>query len=456
MNDESNAKSQNSRAYVYINGNGDDNETTGNAVITAFDAINITAQNTASKIRADRDSKAYQLWGIPYTGKGNKNTENTIAGEIVLNGILKSGLGYNKSLHLNIDGNQVDENGNVVENGKYGIYAKKEKIGEIKSSDIQEDITAYKNTQKNIKEAFEDYEKEVKEEIEGYEEVIKDNKIAKKKLEDSNELIEGYISTANKTIEKDNATKMTLDNANIDISTKLESDDSTKFQEFKDAYGSKDTKLDALISAREAYNSADAEHKSEKLTEYNSAKNEWSTHYLAECIRIEEAIRTNTSKIVDWNADIITNNGKIATCNDVIELNNKNITNANADLVGKEAIKDADIEKLQAKIDELEAKYQEGKTINVYAINVDDVIIRSGKITFNGDPIYNTHVSGNGYIHSPGDNASITVINDSISNMVFNKLVINSGLSGGVVANNSTIDSTIHIVRASEHESMIK
>ena len=456
LNDESNAKSQNSRAYVYINGNGDDNEATGNAVITAFDAINITAQNTASKIRADRDSKAYQLWGIPYTGKGNKNTENTIAGEIVLNGILKSGLGYNKSLHLNIDGNQVDENGNVVENGKYGIYAKKEKIGEIKSSDIQEDITAYKNTQKNIKEAFEDYEKEVKEEIEGYEEVIKDNKIAKKKLEDSNELIEGYISTANKTIEKDNATKMTLDNANIDISTKLESDDSTKFQEFKDAYGSKDTKLDALISAREAYNSADAEHKSEKLTEYNSAKNEWSTHYLAECIRIEEAIRTNTSKIVDWNADIITNNGKIATCNDVIELNNKNITNANADLVGKEAIKDADIEKLQAKIDELEAKYQEGKTINVYAINVDDVIIRSGKITFNGDSAYNTHVSGNGYIHSPGDNASITVINDSISNMVFNKLVINSGLSGGVVANNSTIDSTVHIVRASEQESMIK
>ena len=456
LNDESNAKSQNSRAYVYINGNGDDNEATGNAVITAFDAINITAQNTASKIRADRDSKAYQLWGIPYTGKGNKNTENTIAGEIVLNGILKSGLGYNKSLHLNIDGNQVDENGNVVENGKYGIYAKKEKIGEIKSSDIQEDITAYKNTQKNIKNAFEDYEKEVKEEIEGYKEVIEDNKTAKQRLKDNNELLEGYISTANDNIEKDRTTKITLDNANIDISTKLESDDSTKFQEFKDAYGSKDTKLDALISAREAYNSADAEHKSEKLAAYETARNEWSVHYPAECNRIEEAIRTNTSKIVDWNADIITNNGKIATCNDVIDLNTKNIATANADLVAKEAIKDADIAKLQAKIDELEAKYQEGKSINVYAINVDDVIIRSGKITFNGDSIYNTHVSGNGYIHSPGDNASITVINDSISNMVFNKLVINSGLSGGVVANNSTIDSTIHIVRASEQESMIK
>ncbi len=230
----------------------------------------------------------------------------------------------------------------------------------------------------------------------------------------------------------------------------MESDDSTKFQEFKDAYGSKDTKLDALISAREAYNSADAEHKSEKLAAYETARNEWSVHYPAECNRIEEAIRTNTSKIVDWNADIITNNGKIATCNDVIDLNTKNIATANADLVAKEAIKDADIAKLQAKIDELEAKYQEGKSINVYAINVDDVIIRSGKITFNGDSIYNTHVSGNGYIHSPGDNASITVINDSISNMVFNKLVINSGLSGGVVA------STIHIVRASEQESMIK
>ena len=55
LNDEANAKSQDSKANVNINGNGDGKETADNAVITAFDAINITAQNTASEIKADRD-----------------------------------------------------------------------------------------------------------------------------------------------------------------------------------------------------------------------------------------------------------------------------------------------------------------------------------------------------------------------------------------------------------------
>ena len=456
LNDESNAKSQNSRAFVHINGNGDDNEATGNAVITAFDSINITAQNTASKIRADRDSKAYQLWCIPYTGKGNKNTQNTISGTIEHNGILKSGLGFNKSLHLNVNGEQVDENGNVVENGTYGIYANKEEIGTIKTSDMQEDIQAYERSKQNVIDAFTTYETQVNEEIEGYQEIITNNTNEKSRLEGENSNLTTQVTTATNSRQADQTALDNITNANNNLA-KLDSNNPEEVQSFIDTYGSLgNEKLDALINARNEYYNADSEHQAEKLEAYNQAKYVWSVYYDSESLTLGDNIQAYTSDITTWNGEIASNNTKIGDCVTAINTNTTNIATAEADLEQKRGQNAADIAKYDAKIAEIQAKINEGQEIPVYAIYVDDVVIRSGKITFNGDSPYVTHVSGNGYVHAPGQNASIKIQNDSVSNMAFNKLSIGSNIQGGVSAVNATIDNTIHFDTHSDEPSIIK
>lgn len=455
LNDESNAKSQNSRAFVYINGNGDDNEAIGNAVITAFDAINITAQNTSSKIKADRDSKAYQLWCIPYTGKGNKNTQNTVSGSIELNGILKSGLGYNKSLHLNVNGEQVDENGNVVENGTYGIYANKEEIGTIKTSDMQEDIQAYERSKQNVIDAFTTYETQVNEEIEGYQEIITNNTNEKSRLEGENSNLSTQITTATNSRQADQTALNNITNANNDLA-KLDGTDE-EVQSFIDTYGSLgNEKLDALISARNEYYNADSEHQAEKQAAYDNAKYAWSVYYDSESLTLGDNIQGYTSDITMWSETIESNNTKIADCITAIGNNTSNITTAETDLEQKRTQNAADIARYDAKIAEIQAKIDAGQEIPVYAIYVDDVVIRSGKITFNGDSPSITHVSGNGYIHAPGQNASIKIQNDSVSNMAFNKLSISSNLEGGVSAKNAAIDSTIHFDTHSDEPAIIK
>ena len=456
LNDESNAKSQNSRAFVHINGNGDDNEATGNAVITAFDTINITAQNTASKIRADRDSKAYQLWCIPYTGKGNKNTQNTVSGTIEHNGILKSGLGFNKSLHLNVNGEQVDENGNVVENGTYGIYANKEEIGTIKTSDMQEDIQAYERSKQNVIDAFTTYETQVNEEIEGYQEIITNNTNEKSRLEGENSNLSTQVTTATNSRQAAQTALNNITNANNNLA-KLDSNDPEEVQSFIDTYGSLgNEKLDALINARNEYYNADSEHQAEKLEAYNQAKYAWSVYYDITKNTLGDNIQAYTSDITTWNGEIASNNTKIGDCVTAINTNTTNIETAEADLEQKRGQNAADIAKYDAKIAEIQAKINEGQEIPVYAIYVDDVVIRSGKITFNGDSPYVTHVSGNGYIHAPGQNASIKIQNDSVSNMAFNKLSIGSNIQGGVSAVNATIDNTIHFDTQSNEPSIIK
>ncbi|MBQ2611764.1 hypothetical protein IJF81_05155, partial [bacterium] len=460
LNDESNAKSQDSRAYVYINGKGDDNENEGNAVITAFDGINITAQNTASEIKADRDSKAYQLWCIPYTGKGNKNTQNSMASGIVLNGILKSGLGYNKSLHINKNGDQVDKDGNVVENGTYGIYANKEVFDTVKTSDMQEDVQAYERSKKSVEDAFKDYKSEVEEEIVNYNEIISSNTTTKANLEAENGTLSGQVSVAETDREAESTLLTNLTNANSEMS-KLDGSPED-VQAYKDAYGSLgDEYINTLISASEAYYANPSGAGLEDA--YDTAKANWSSHYTETSAQLNTSIQAHTADIDRWNGQISTNNGKITDCKNAIDLNGQKITDANNDLSAKEAQKDIDVAKINAKIEELKQKIATGEPINVYAIDVDDVVIRSGQITFNGDaltilgiPVANlTHVSGSGYIHAPGQNATINIINDSVSNIVFNKLIINPNLQGGVIANKATIDDTIHFNTPNDQPSMI-
>ena len=454
LNDEANAKSQDSKANVNINGNGDGKETADNAVITAFDAINITAQNTASEIKADRDSKAYQLWCIPYTGKGNKNTENTVSGGIVLNGILKSGLGYNKSLHINRNGDQVDKDGNVVENGTYGIYANQKEIGTVKTSDMQEDVQAYEKSKVSVEKAFEDYQRETNEEIGNYSDIVTSNTERKTALENDNAILNNKISDADtdKETESTLLTNLTMANNNL---SKLDGS-ASDIQEYENAYGSLgDEYINEMINTIKAYHAADSEHQAEKYSDYITAKTNWNSHYTEKSAQLSDNIQELEAKIDGWNREILQNNGEIADCQAAIDENGQKITDANNDLQAKEAQKNIDIAKLDAKIAELNAKITTGEPIKVYAIDVGDVVIRSGKITFNGDSANTTHVSGNGYIYAPGENASINIINDSVSNIVFNKLIINSNLKGGVTANNATIDGTIHYAAPNDQPSVI-
>ena len=456
LNDESNAKSQNSRAYIYINGNGDDNENSGNAVITAFDSINISAINTASKIRADRDSKAYELWCIPYTGKGNKNTENTRSGQIVLNGILKSGEGFNKSLHLNINGESVDENGNVVENGKYGIFVNKEQVGTITTADIEVDIAAYEQSKREAEKKYKDFTKQESEEISNCETIITNNTNAKNTLIANNTELNGKINTA--TTDKENKqTELNTIKGAYDNMGKLDGTDQ-EFQDFINTYGPiQSMDMTELITACMNYR----EHPTDEscISAYKTAKATWVISYAATKESLESDITSLSANINAWGGQIEANNIQIGICENAITTNQAKINNLNATIAVVKAQYEDQIAMIDAEIERLQEMKEQGSEIPVYSMIVDDVIIRSGQITFNGDSVLSipvTRVSGNGYIHVPGNNASIVIQNDSVSNMVFNKLIINGNLSGGIKYNGTVKDATVHVVSSGSDKCQIK
>ena len=404
LNDQANAKSNNSVAKVTVNGNGLDDEETGNAVISAYDSINVTAQNTSDKIKASRDSKAYQIWCIPVTGTGRAYTNNAKSGEIIVNGILKSGKGFNKSLTIDMDGTLH----------KNGIDAEETQTGTIVSADIDVDIELYRQSQERATAEYNDCTQTEHEEIHNYQIVINNN----------TEAINSYN------------TEITSSNNDID----------SYYEDYKAISGGDDIVGGYLDAARDYWTDV---NDTTKETAYNDAKTAMDT--AAESLSDEiKSIITD----IENKADIITTD-----CHEIIDCNTA-IANAQESIDEiKESIKDitkkyvVQMEVLEERIRELEEKKASGEEFPVYSIVVDDVIIRNGEINFNGDG--NTGVNGNGWIKTPGNNASITVLNNSVSNLVFNKLSINGDLKGGVNFNGTVKGPDLHFVSDDDKPSVI-
>lgn len=441
LNDQANAKSDNSVATVHINGNGQDNEETGNAVITAYDSINITAMNTASTIRAQRDSKAYQLWFIPYTGSGREYTNNARSSEIVVNGILKSGKGFNKSLTINIDGS-----GETVITGD-GIHAEKTKVGSISTADIDYDISLFEQSKQSATEKYNDYVTQENAAITGYNQTINDNTTAISNYETNNNELQGKIDT-------DTATK-TQKQGELDIIKEpytdlggLTTDESIdKF--CTDYAGNTDPAVQAVVTAANTY-------LNDKTPENEQSFSHTILALTAKYAGLSDDINTLNTKIANYNSQIETNNNNIIVCQLAITTATSAKTAAETALGKAQELYNEQITEINSAIAALEQQKAEagGGEIAVYSIVVDDVIVRNGEIVFNGDGT--TPVIGNGYIKTPGNNASITVLNNSVSNLVFNKLSINGDLKGGIRYNGSILSvPTPHIVKAPDNTSTI-
>ena len=404
LNDQANAKSNNSVAKVTVNGNGLDDEETGNAVISAYDSINITAQNTSDKIKASRDSKAYQIWCIPVTGTGRAYTNNAKSGEIIVNGILKSGKGFNKSLTIDMDGTLH----------KNGIDAEETQTGTIVSADIDVDIELYRQSQERATAEYNDCTQVEQEEIHNYQIVINNNNTA-------------------------------INNYNTEINSS-NNDIDNYYEDYKAISGGDDIVGGYLDAARDYWTDV---NDTAKETAYNDAKTAMDA--AAESLSADiKAIITD----IENKADIITTDCKeIINCNTAIANAQESIDEI------KESIKDitkkyvVQMEVLEERIRELEEKKASGEEFPVYSIVVDDVIIRNGEINFNGDG--NTGVNGNGWIKTPGNNASITVLNNSVSNLVFNKLSINGDLKGGVNFNGTVKGPDLHFETGDDKPSVI-
>ncbi|MBO6280891.1 MAG: leukotoxin LktA family filamentous adhesin [Alphaproteobacteria bacterium] len=112
------------------------------AQIKSYDSMNLTAYSSTQKLSATRDAIAYQLWGIPYRGKGNTHTEDKNSSSIIINGAVESGLGAYKHLVINKDGTYESEND--------AISVSRKEIGKITSADIQVDIDSYKASMKKL------------------------------------------------------------------------------------------------------------------------------------------------------------------------------------------------------------------------------------------------------------------------------------------------------------------
>ena len=404
LNDQANAKSNDSEAKVTINGNGQDDEETGNAVISAYDSINVTAQNTSDKIKASRDSKAYQIWCIPITGTGRAYTNNAKSGEIIVNGILKSGKGFNKSL-------TIDKDGTLHKNG---IDAEETQTGTISPEDIEADIKLYEESRDRATEQYNACTAEEQQEIQGYKDVI------------TNQQTE-------------------IANRETDIGQK-----NTDISNYYDKYKDKSSGSDIVQPYLEAANAYWADvTDDDKRTAYINAKNTMDAAAASLSDELKEIITH-----IEEKADIVTQDYvKIVDCNTAIKNAQDQIDIIEASIKEIHDKYIAQMEVIREKIRELVEKEASGEDIPVFSIVVDDVIIRNGEINFNGDG--NTGVNGNGWIKTPGNNASITVVNNSISNLVFNKLSINGDYKGGVNFNGTVKGPDLHFESDPDKPSVI-
>lgn len=420
LNDQSNAHNYNSNSTVNI-ANG--------SKINALDAINLEASNSSGGITANRNSKAYELGFIEYKGKGRKYTTNNAISNIMLNGDLESGLGSNKKLTINKDGTYISEND--------AILLSKEKIGEITAADIQTDIEAYEQNKQVHTAQYNAYVAAQNNQKTNYQTAYNNAENAVKDLQNANIDLQNNINDAQDKIIAFTTEKNTINTALTDYNNIHDGNYTAFISKYE---GSSFTSIKELVKVLKGESS-----------QYDI--NTCITHMQARILFIDgvDGIAGLNTQIEGYNSQITTNNNQIATNMQTMEASTSAINAINADMLAKQAEYDENIAAIDAQIDTLMVKKQETSEspIPVYAMKVEDVIVRSGNTSIIGN------VTGSGSIKATGNDYSIEIVNNSPSNVEYGSLIIDRNLKSGINVSGSIASSINRTVKNTDHAPVI-
>ena len=372
-------------SYAYNNDSEASITINSGAEVKSYDSMNLTARSSAQKIRATRDAIAYQLWGIPYKGKGNTDTSNSNSSSITINGAVESGIGANRKLTINNDGSYTSDGIKVIGS---------EKIGEITSADIDTDIQIYQNSLNNAQREYEYFLSDQNKLINDYRKIIKDNTDQKQSLEDENAGYQNSITIWKAINDIDSA----------DFATKYENETIDAIQNLVTALNGDDA--DAIEAAKTA-------------------------------LRAQKPSLTEA----ELNEKIKENKNSIDTCENAINLNEANIETATAQTAHVTEKYNAEVALLQGYIRELEEQKEAGETRDVYSMRIADVVVRSGETNVNTGTLY-----GSGSITAPGNTFTITVDNNSVNSVQYGDLIIGRNLKGGININASDASSVARTI----------
>ncbi len=404
LNDEANAHNLSSVSAVNIK---------SGATVKSLDSIHLESSNHNGGISAKRDSKAYEIGFIEYTGSGREYTTNNAISYIQLDGDIESGLGSHKNLTI-----EYDENNNVVTSSEDdAIQVSKEKVGEVTAADVDIDITAFENNKTTHTEQYNAYvtaQNELKAE---YQASYDSAKTQKETLVAENTTKAESIAYKETEITATNTSIVTVNNAMADINSKTK-------EEFISAYNN--SGITGLQEAIEAY-IADS-NKDSCYVKLQSTK-----------VSLTQSVTTLNSEIQTLTSEIATNNTTIATQEAAMTSAQNKITEINDDMTEKEVEYNLTISILDNQIAALQAKkaQAEENAIPVYSMNVEDVVVRSGEVSIVGN------VSGNGSITAAGNSFSIDVKNDTLSNVQLNNLIIDRDAKGGINVTEGSIASSV-------------
>ena len=381
-------------SYAYNNDSEASIDIQSGAQVKSYDSMNLTALSSTQKLSATRDAIAYQLWGIPYKGKGNTHTENKNSSSITINGAVESGVGANRKLTINKDGTYTADGVNVL-----GML----KVGEITSADIDTDIAIYQNSINDANAEYNDFVKEQDKLIAGYQKRITDNTTAKAEKEAQNA---GYRDD------------ITIWGAINDIDS---ADFATKYAT---------STIEVIKNLVTALNGGNTEAISTAKAALNNAQ--------------------PSSTVAQLNQKITENTNTIKTYNEAIALAGTNKTAAENQKTVIATKHTAEIAKLQAEIDKLETQKQTGTTTNIYVMTLDNVKVRSGETNINTGTL-----SGSGSVTAPGNTFTITVDNNSVNAVQYGDLIIDRNLDGDIHINASDTLSVTKTIINPNYDSKI-
>jgi hypothetical protein len=409
--------------------------------LKSYDSMNVCAVDSVTNLSATRDAKGttYLLFApITIYGKGNETKIDSTNSTITLDGNLESGLGANRSLVVNKDNSYTSTGINVIG---------QEKVGTVSSSDIDIDRQAYKLAQEGELAEVDDYIAIEQQKITnaenliiGYNNSIDNLNKENNTYSETKTLVNSIIDNNNEISKIDNITsewakayQSSTDNdgqisytVNANFGTVLDNNESSNsaISSVKSAYATYQTdssfdNLQNLVSAINGLSSAKSEIQSDSDTKSASIQNvniDFSNN---------EQLNSYISAI---DNSIATNNKTIANTQSSIKSSQGVINDANTQIAIAEQSKDEINSKYTAIYDDLDKQSAQANTtgIDVYSLMIDNIYVRSGETNIMGK------MTGNGSITAPGNKFSINIINNSVSDIVYQNIQIERGVSGSI------------------------
>ncbi len=415
------------------------------AALKSYDSMNLIAVDTKENFTVKRDAKGTTrlLFGIPIVthGSGHEDSQDKPNASIVLNGSVESGLGAEKKL-------TIDKNGECTSDGVN--VAGKQEVGSVTTEDVQSDIDAYEHSKQNELNRVDDLvsvENKINEDAKASLDKANSDKA---ELEQNNQNLEKALDIVDKLMEnnKQSENVTALENALKDIKP----DDSASISKFEETLSSCGDGFEDVKTAFETYKSNQTQ---DNLTALNSALTDLGKQIqdsndssISELGKLTEG----TENIKEWTNDnlttfrqtqqdkINTNKEEIGKCESAITEANKQLESVKDTLAKADEEKAAIEKKYNDIIDQLKKQQAvaEENAIPVYSIVVDETTVRSGEVNITGN------VTGNGSITAPGNKFSITVENNSVNDVVYNGLKIDKNAKGDInISEGSTVASSV-------------